>query len=94
MSNYVDNDDYEDYDDDDCNGGFMFASDDISYDETIEVKNTVKESQHNDRYWSCPLLPESVKFINVFKDLQSCIKIVFKVNLANILKILFSCCPC
>ena len=89
MSNCADDsDDYDDYDDD---GGFLFASDDVTYDETLEVKNAAKESQHNDRYWSYPLLPENIKFINVFRDLQNCIKIVFKVNLTTLMNILFTC---
>lgn len=79
-------DDYHDFGDDD-DGGFMFASDDVTYEEKIEAKNSVDFSQPADQYWSYPLPDENLKFVDTCEDLESCIKFVFKVIYAKYFEI-------
>ena len=83
-----DDDDGDDYGDefDDCCDRFMLASDETVYDKASEASNTVNVSKLADQYWKYPLQPENIKFVNLFKDLQSCIKIVFKVNFFHCLE--------
>ena len=58
----------------------MFASDDVDCDETWEVTKSVNDLKMTDQYWSYPLSEENLKLVNTIQDLQSCIKVVFKVN--------------
>ena len=83
----MDDDYYDEFDDGD--DGFMFASDDITYDEALETTNTEKKSKVADQYWSHPLLEDKIKFVNTCEHLCDCIKIVFKVNLITFAKKLF-----
>ena len=64
----------------------MFASDDITYDETLETTNTEQKSKLSDQYWNHPLHGDKIKFVDTCKELRDCIKIVFKVNLITLAK--------
>ena len=59
--------------------GFMFASDDITYDETKEITDSIKEMTIKEEYWNYPLSVDNIKFINDCEELKHSIKVIFKV---------------